>query len=200
MRLPLSNADFRGFPINRHPGAFGAVRLHDIHTGIDLYCRDGTSVFAMVDGEVVAYEQFTGPPRFPWWNTTYALIVKPTLKYLERDDLSRTIHYICYGEIVSHLQVGDKIYKGTIIGNVKAVLPPDRIRKDIPGHSNAMLHLEMYDETYDVEKNYWDIWDFGDVETKIPVVFPITDQRPKYLIDPTPLLARYHPNTTFLTL
>ena len=52
------------------PGWFGAVRKSDIHTGIDLYCEQGTQIVAVEDGVVVHIEGFTGPNAddpSPWW-------------------------------------------------------------------------------------------------------------------------------------
>lgn len=41
-------------------------------------------------------------------------------------------------------------------------------RKDIPGHSNVMLHLERYDLTYDPNKIYNDglSWPSWELDTK----------------------------------
>ena len=36
-----------------HPGAFGAIRKFDVHTGVDLYCKKRTPICAVEDGEVV---------------------------------------------------------------------------------------------------------------------------------------------------
>ena len=65
-------------PLSGHPGAFGAVRKHDIHTGVDLYVPEGTAVYALYDGVVVDVSKFTGPeanPPCPWWNETYSVTV-----------------------------------------------------------------------------------------------------------------------------
>jgi len=205
MRFPIHESGFIGLPINRHPGAYGAVRLHDIHSGVDLYTRENAPVFAMADGEVVAYEQFTGPPRFPWWKTTHALIVKNNVKGIRREDDPQYMQYICYGEIVSWLQPGDKVWNGAEIGKVVPVLQADKLRKDIPGHSTSMLHLEMYDDTYDVSKNYWDVWGFSDTEPSSsleinPAINIISLSKPKYLIDPTQYLIKSMREPKFLTV
>lgn len=62
-----------------HPGSFGTVRKHDIHTGIDIYCHDGQYVIAVEDGEVVSIENFNGShanPPSPWWNNTKAVMIE----------------------------------------------------------------------------------------------------------------------------
>ena len=65
-------------PQGTDAGAFGAVRKHDIHTGIDLYVPENTSVYVLDDGIVIDISVFTGQlasPPSPWWNETYAVIV-----------------------------------------------------------------------------------------------------------------------------
>lgn len=67
MIFPLKNYNFK-IPQGNHPGAFGFKRKHDFHTGIDLYCNDFDSVFAIEDGIIVNIEQFTGPEvGSDWW-------------------------------------------------------------------------------------------------------------------------------------
>ena len=56
---------------------------------------------------------------------------------------------INYGELVnperySFVKLGQTIRRGWPVGYVKQVLFSDRWRPDIPGHSCAMLHLELY--------------------------------------------------------
>jgi murein DD-endopeptidase MepM/ murein hydrolase activator NlpD len=162
MWFPINFTKVRGIPINAHPGAFGAIRRHDIHTGIDLYASERDWVFAIENGEVIANELFTGDETTPWWNKTNCLIIKSETRYF------------LYGEIESNLKVGDKVVSGEKIGEIIPVLPIDKIRTDIPEHSNCMLHLEMFDESYKLEDGY-------------PFWSEFTN-RPKYLLDPTPVL------------
>lgn len=131
--FPISLRQCPGIPVGNHPGAFGAKRKHDRHCGVDLYCPEGTPVFAVEDGTVVLIEQFTGEAvGTPWWNSTWAVKVEGASGV------------VCYGEIkVGLLFVGEEIQKGDHIGNVVAV-PPEKLRKDIPGHSVSMLHLQLY--------------------------------------------------------
>lgn len=160
--LPLSPSDFRGIPINNHPGAFGVRRKHDIHEGVDLYTYAGAEVLAMHDGVVIANYNFTGAPvGTPWWNETNALLVRVSGLYF------------VYGELESKCQPGDNIKKGDVIGHILPVLPENKIRLDIQGHSNAMLHLEK-----------WHMHTTDVLDMQRP---PWTDysNRPNGLLDPT---------------
>ena len=47
-------------PIPNHYGAYLQKRKHDVHTGVDLYAEDGSTVYAVEDGEVVIVKWFTG--------------------------------------------------------------------------------------------------------------------------------------------
>jgi len=49
MRFPLDEFIWPG-----KEGQFGTVRKHDIHTGIDLYCRQGEEVY------LIQYEKGKG--------------------------------------------------------------------------------------------------------------------------------------------
>jgi murein DD-endopeptidase MepM/ murein hydrolase activator NlpD len=114
-----------------HPGSFGAIRKHDIHTGIDLYCEPLQEVVAVEDGTVVLIEKFTGEfatPPSPWWHNTYAVLIEGQSGV------------VVYGEIkpLEAISVGYKIKQGETIGNVITVLKKD---KNTP---MTMLHLELY--------------------------------------------------------
>ena len=111
------------------PGAFGAVRKHDRHTGIDLYCEAGTEVRAFETGRFTAVVEFTGPltdPPSPWWNPTQAVLVESL------------DHILCYGEIDPWVATGDNIELGQVLGTVLQVL------KENKGRPVSMLHFEMY--------------------------------------------------------
>jgi acyl carrier protein phosphodiesterase len=70
------------------PGKFGAVRKHDVHTGVDLYCAEGQPVQAVEAGTVVAILDFTGPKAGSrWWRDTRAVMVEGAE------------HVVLYGEI-----------------------------------------------------------------------------------------------------
>lgn len=108
-------------------GQFGAIRKHDVHTGIDLYAEVGTKVFAMEAGTVVANVPFTGiPAESPWWLDTNAVMVEGESGV------------ILYGELASNLKEGDYVFEGDLIGTVLRVLKKDK------GKPLAMLHLELY--------------------------------------------------------
>ena len=150
-------------PINSHPGAFGCARKYNFHEGIDLYGEEGHWVYAIRDGEVISNSRFTGASvSNPWWLETDALLVK------DEDG------YYVYGEIKSHLKIGDKIQSGDKIGELTPVLTPNKHRPDIPEHSVTMLHLERWNNLYDKDTG-WSAW-------------TTRESRPKYLEDPTPEL------------
>lgn len=139
-------------------GLFGAVRKHDVHTGVDLYCDPDQIVVAIEEGTVVKIENFTGEnatPPTPWWNNTQAVMVEGPSGV------------IVYGEIkpLDSLKVGDKIKAGKILGRVVTVLKKDK------GLPMTMLHVELYKT--------------GARET---VVWNLGENQPDTLLDPTYLL------------
>lgn len=119
-------------------GRFGAIRKHDVHTGLDLYCEDGDPVYSMENGKVVEVCWFTGSEtESPWWNDTKAVLIKSSQ------------HIILYGEIETHLEKGDLVKKGDLIGKVKRVLKVDK------GLPMDMLHIELYDKKYKGNGEWW---------------------------------------------
>ena len=138
---------------------FGAKRKHDIHTGVDFYCEEGTTVYALNEGKVIAIVDFTGEKtNSPWWNNTKAVLLKSISGI------------ILYGEISTHLKLDDRIEKGDPIGKVKRVL------KKYKGLPMSMLHLEMYDYEY---KGSGEIWKLG--EEKPESLLNIEDILKKYI-------------------
>ena len=126
------------FPVNTtHPlprkgdlGAFGTVRRFDIHTGIDLYCKEDAAVSSIEEGVVVAVEKFTGEHAgSPWWNNTWAVLVEGPSGV------------ICYGEIVPSVEVGQRVHMGGLLGHVTPVLKKDKGVTPV-----TMLHFELYEE------------------------------------------------------
>jgi murein DD-endopeptidase MepM/ murein hydrolase activator NlpD len=77
--------------------------------------------------------------------------------------------HVLYGEMYpTAMAIGQQVKRGYKIGIVKAVLPESKIRPDIPNHSNAMLHLELYRfGTYS-----WSMW-------------KLDSPRPQCLLNPT---------------
>jgi len=117
-------------PSGQVDGAFGFIRTHDVHTGVDLYCNQGDNVYAIECGEVVAIHDFTGTKAdSPWWNDTKAIMIEGSSGVF------------VYGEIKEKegLKVGDNIECGEIIGEVITVLQKDK------GKPMTMLHLELYE-------------------------------------------------------
>lgn len=112
------------------PGAFGAVRKFDVHTGVDMYCEPGQSVHAIECGEVVGIFDFTGTKTNTlWWHDTRVVMVEGSSGVF------------AYGEIQERagLKVGDNIECGDIIGEIVTVLKKDK------GRPMTMLHLELYE-------------------------------------------------------
>lgn len=116
-------------PVAGEPGAFGAIRKHDIHTGIDLYCNPNAHVFAVESGTVVAVEQFTGDKvGSPWWNNTWAVLIEGASGV------------IVYGEMALeyYLEPGYKVEAGDVLGGVLQVLKVDKGVTPV-----NMLHFEL---------------------------------------------------------
>lgn len=149
------------------PGQFAAFRRFDVHTGVDLYCKAGTVVEAMVSGQVVDIFPFTGPdatPPSPWWNPTSAIIIKTNPSNHCGDGVNLP-YYLLYGEIepLSDLRIGADVLAGQPIGHVVTVLQKDK------GRPMSMLHLEASATPWGSD------WFFGHA-------------KPSNLIDPTTLL------------
>ena len=148
-----------------NPGRFAAVRRHDVHTGLDLYCEVGTKVLAVEDGTVVEIEEFTGPTaESPWWHETWAVLVQGASGV------------VVYGEVAPAVEVGDFVPKGAEIGLVMAVL------KKFKGRPMVMLHLELM--VPGARETVW--WKPGEPQ---PVC--LLDPTPKLPEAPTFDLARY---------
>jgi murein DD-endopeptidase MepM/ murein hydrolase activator NlpD len=108
-------------------GAFGAVRRHDVHTGVDLYAEEDAAALAVEDGVVVAVEDFTGPGAgSPWWLDTQAVLVEGASGV------------VLYGEVHPAVGVGDVVRRGDVVGRVRRVLRHDK------GRPTAMLHVELH--------------------------------------------------------
>lgn len=128
-----------GLPLAPHPGAFGIQRRFHWHEGVDLYAPAGTPVLAVESGVVVAIVPFTGKIAtgidhntgkmvpLDWWHDTYAVLVEGASGV------------VLYGEIASHVKVGQKLVAGEILGVVIKVLKKDK------GRPMCMLHLELHD-------------------------------------------------------
>jgi hypothetical protein len=116
-----------GVPIAPHPGSFGFVRKNHTHEGVDLYVKDGSSVFAVETGVVVGIIPFTGEHAdSPWWNDTYAVLVEGKSGV------------VVYGEIAPCVEEGETLQAGEYVGAVRQVLKKDK------GRPMSMLHLELH--------------------------------------------------------
>lgn len=116
-------------PLAPHPGAFGVVRKHHTHEGVDLYAPEGTPVSAVEAGQVVRIEPFTGAHAgSPWWHDTWAVFVEGASGV------------VVYGEIQPSegLALGARVEPGQALGHVVPVL------KTPKGRPAAMLHLELH--------------------------------------------------------
>lgn len=116
-----------GVPIHPHPGSFGFVRKNHTHEGVDLYVRDGSTVYAVETGAVVGVLPFTGEHAdSPWWHDTYAVLIEGASGV------------VVYGEIAPWVEVGQTVRAGEPLGAVKQVLKNDK------GRPMSMLHLELH--------------------------------------------------------
>jgi phosphopantothenoylcysteine decarboxylase len=153
-QFPLKGSQCSGIPVSAHPGAFKAQRKLNVHGGVDLYCEDGTEVYACEDGRIVGHGTFTGASiGMPWWNETDYLLIEGrsgVICYgeinIEDFDRIKLMNLILYrGKVATHNYYNNMyIKKGQLIGKVKRVLPEGKERPDIQGHSCSMLHLELY--------------------------------------------------------
>jgi hypothetical protein len=134
--LPFKrNIDIDSIPYH---GRFGAIRKHDIHTGLDLYCEDDEPFHCVEDGIIINIFGFTGESvGSHWWNNTKAILVRCG-KY-----------HLLYGEVDTNLKIGDEVKEGDELGIVKRVLKEDK------GLPMIMLHIEAYDLDYNGEGEIW---------------------------------------------
>ncbi|HMP01202.1 MAG TPA: M23 family metallopeptidase [Gemmatales bacterium] len=106
---------------------FGAKRGSDRnHAGCDLLMPFGDAVYAIADGTVISYGQFTGPPLDKIYAVTYSLVV------------DHDTYIVRYGEIGEGLKwkKGAKVKAGEKIATV------GRVSMDVS--KQPMLHFEMF--------------------------------------------------------
>lgn len=126
------------------PGRYGAIRKHDIHTGIDLYCEINQEIVAIEDGIVISIEAFTGEhavPPTPWWNNTCAVLIKGSSGV------------IVYGEVTPSVSINDRVKAGDTIAIVNTA-----VLKKFKGRPMVMLHLELMSD----EASQTICWNLGD--------------------------------------
>ena len=124
-------------------GMFGAIRSHDIHTGIDLYCELGAEVVAMQYGTVVSIEDFTGTlaaPPTPLWNNTKAILVY------------HKTHIAVYGEVSPRVEIGQQVREGEVIAVVDTP-----VLKEFKGRPMVMLHFESMKCHEDPKTLTWEL-------------------------------------------
>lgn len=136
------------FPENKQ-NHFGAVRKHDIHTGVDIFAPEGTDVLSVADGKVVQVGYFTGPNAkyvSPWWNETFYVMIENPDGYIFN-----------YGEILPIVKEGDIVHAKQKIGTVQTVLKKDK------GLPMSMVHFEMYRRLPEC----WAVWEIGDQQPEL---------------------------------
>jgi len=148
-------------PKKNEPGSFGAIRKHDIHTGVDLYCRLHEPVYAIEDGILIGVGHFTGYEESPWWNNTDYILIKGKSGCILYGEVEVSSHLVRGAE-------GCQIKAGDFLGRVIPVLKKDK------GRPLNMLHIELYDSSY-----------IGG-----GVVWKLNEPRPKELKNITPVLKR----------
>lgn len=138
------------------PSSFFYKRKYETHTGLDLHCPEGTEIFSILNGKVVAVENFTGESvGSPWWNETKAVVVDSSIA-LNTARGDKNNHYIVYGEIDPCVEPGQIVASGTKLGTVMTVL------KKFKGTSRSMLHLEWYKQKKSVIVG--EPFDFADLQ------------------------------------
>jgi len=128
-------------PIGNHVGSFGAVRKHDIHKGVDLYCPQGTDVYSVEDGKIVDVRWFTGPKAgFEWWRDTMGISIEGESGV------------VVYGEMMvdSNLKEGDEVKQGDKLGEIERVMVKDN------GRPLSMLHFALHRHAV-LSNGRWDI-------------------------------------------
>lgn len=177
-------------PENGHHGAFGTIRKHDIHTGVDLYCEPNQDVYAIESGIVIGVEKFTGEwAGSPWWNNTSAVFI------LGESGI------ILYGELEleKHLKLGKRVKRGRGLGKAQTVLKKDK------GLPLTMLHMELYDHKVWIE-NGKKIWYERSIKSRESisflhmfniesVIWELNKPKPDILLDVTPLLLKEYVKT-----
>ena len=112
-------------PIGKyHPAGFGYSKNHNVHTGIDLYVPESSSVHSVEAGTVIDIFNFTGP------KTLY-----PQLLPTEAIVIHGATGLVLYGElqVLKDIQFGQLIGAGTKIANIICAVP-----------DQPMLHLELH--------------------------------------------------------
>lgn len=112
-------------PIGKyHPAGFGYSKNYNVHTGIDLYVPEYSSVHAVEGGTVIDIFKFTGMgTSYPNLDTTNAIMIEGASGV------------VLYGEVevLKDISIGQLIEPGSKIAVIKCAIT-----------NHAMLHLEWY--------------------------------------------------------
>lgn len=167
-----------------HPGSFGMIRKHHIHTGVDLYChQENKPVFPFEDGEIVNMGFFTGEEiGMPWWNTTWFIAVKSgdfVTVYGEIEIEPEDSDEYFYGGSVyipkNKYKIGDKVTTKDKLGVVIPVV--NKRHPEYENHNTKMLHVERFEaDKYNI--GFHQPWDEG-------------NPKPEGLLNPTEFLKKY---------
>lgn len=157
--FPLKN--YRGQIPPGDEGSFGKVRESDVHTGVDLHCPEGTPVYAIEDGVVVAVDDFTGVEE-SGPDAEYGYL------YTQAVMVEGHSGVVTYGEVVPSVKKGNRVKEGDEMGLIANIFPLDYKG---PCPSVAMLHFELYKPS-----------------TKITTWWNKGEDQPESLLDPTSLL------------
>ncbi len=108
----------------------------NIHIGVDLWCKTGTKVLAVLDGEIHSFQNNT---NFGDYGPT--VILKHTFKEID--------FYSLYGHLslasIDNLKVGEKVKQGEIIGS----LGHSTVNGDYAPHLHFQLIRDMQDNIGD---------------------------------------------------
>lgn len=123
--LPVSfiNVDMAKFGARRGISKISGTMRY--HAGCDIYCKDGTPVYAVNDG----------------------IIFNSTTKFYYNVGSVEVVHansIVRYGEIIPNpkLRTGDKVKEGDLLGWVKQIYTDSKTKMNVP----PMIHFEMYSD------------------------------------------------------
>jgi murein DD-endopeptidase MepM/ murein hydrolase activator NlpD len=157
---PAPQSYSKKVPKNGKDGSFKKNDYYDKlkiwHTGIDLFCPNGSKVIATEDCTVVRIWKFTGPPDAAQYRTTWAVNVR-----------LGDGRIVVYGEVRRpKWKVDKRILTGQTVGYVAQV---EHGRKQPEKGYRNMLHFELYRKGTRKTIDWW----------------PKSEKKPKNLLNPT---------------
>ncbi len=115
-----------------HFNSIDKKNQRNIHLGIDFWCKENTTVLAVLDGEIHSYKN----------NNNYG-DYGPTI--ILKHDIANMVFYSLYGhltlESIQNIKVGTKIRKSEIIGR----LGNNKVNGDYAPHLHFQLILDIKD-------------------------------------------------------